>query len=967
MSEPAKYSFLPYLRKGLTTFLTTQDNGSPVTARSSVTIKLNIQGNKEGNAFVDKDVELYSPAEVVGINPNAVLRAEPHDGSSDFLANYLPFIEFYEEDFPWAYNPFAPSGSDPDKKLRPWVTLAVLEAKEFKHITIPSPAMGVIEIQDPSASLPHPEQLWAWAHVHANHDFNQAQISNSIQSLDELLQTSPNKAVSRILCPRKLEKDTSYYAFLIPAYEHGRRAGLGISLDLNNHKSLTPSWDETDTTTLDIEFPIYYEWYFKTSEHGDFESLVEEIKPVVLEGDSMGFQKVDIQEPGDSEFYAITEPLDSPTVDLGGVLRTLDYEPSEDESWSVENIASGTYLELLREKLNYAYEIQKNRPNEDPIISPPLYGRWHAKKGKISADAEDDWFTRVNLDPRFRIFASAGAEVVKKNQEAFMALCWLQIDKVNEANKILRQLKLAERATVSTYERCFANQSDDNIVLLSTSLHDLILNQGLTVHAKIDESHIPNGIMSGAFRKLIRQNGSFANALGTSSLAFTADNLISNINNQVVIVANDYAAPSGAYYLSTSVQNTFNQTWLTAQPGRNNFYLTNPSLNFYQPGTGSLHTLVAHNFMTASVNTVDNLTMSYANPGQGTTLDLSGSATAIIAQLDPTLTIQTIASGTVRRVNNLGQPVLISSLNEIMATPKIELPMSGYLYDYSPDLLIPGINSIPQNSVSTLGIDQRYVEAYMLGLNHEMMRELLWRGYPTDQRGTVFSRFWSSPVSSFAEVSESDKARVIKNIHQWGDTTGLGGNFPANGSNPDSLIILVVRAELIKKYPNAFIYAHKAEFELDEQSEPDLTKKRKLSQQSEAVKLPIFITQMADLAFFGFNITPNAAKGNLSAALGDLEPGWFFVFKEMTGEINFGLDVGLDDPPFGNEYESWNDVDWVSIQEDFINTETNVSVDSLGQPNYVQQIIWGRNASEMAFITYRQPTMVAYHSINLIP
>ena len=119
MSEPAKYSFLPYLRKGLTTFLTTQDNGSPVTARSSVTIKLNIQGNKEGNAFVDKDVELYSPAEVVGINPNAVVRAEPHDGSSDFLANYLPFIEFYEEDFPWAYNPFAPAGSDPDKKLRP--------------------------------------------------------------------------------------------------------------------------------------------------------------------------------------------------------------------------------------------------------------------------------------------------------------------------------------------------------------------------------------------------------------------------------------------------------------------------------------------------------------------------------------------------------------------------------------------------------------------------------------------------------------------------------------------------------------------------------------------------------------------------------------------------------------------------------------------------------------------------------
>ena len=30
----------------------------------------------------------------------------------------------------------------------------------------------------------------------------------------------------------------------------------------------------------------------------------------------------------------------------------------------------------------------------------------------------------------------------------------------------------------------------------------------------------------------------------------------------------------------------------------------------------------------------------------------------------------------------------------------------------------------------------------MVGLNHEMMRELLWREYPTDQRGTAFHRFW---------------------------------------------------------------------------------------------------------------------------------------------------------------------------------------------------------------------------------
>ena len=35
-----------------------------------------------------------------------------------------------------------------------------------------------------------------------------------------------------------------------------------------------------------------------------------------------------------------------------------------------------------------------------------------------------------------------------------------------------------------------------------------------------------------------------------------------------------------------------------------------------------------------------------------------------------------------------------------------------------------------------------FIEAYMVGLNHEFARELLWREYPTDQRGPPFRQFW---------------------------------------------------------------------------------------------------------------------------------------------------------------------------------------------------------------------------------
>ena len=38
----------------------------------------------------------------------------------------------------------------------------------------------------------------------------------------------PDTACSRILCPRKLEPKTGYHAFLVPAFESGRLAGLGL-------------------------------------------------------------------------------------------------------------------------------------------------------------------------------------------------------------------------------------------------------------------------------------------------------------------------------------------------------------------------------------------------------------------------------------------------------------------------------------------------------------------------------------------------------------------------------------------------------------------------------------------------------------------------------------------------------------------------------------------------------------------
>jgi hypothetical protein len=74
-----------------------------------------------------KNFALGSPGDIIGINSDMIVRTEPSNWITDYEPNYLPFIEFYDEDFAWRYTPANGAGD----KLRPWIALLVLEDKEF--------------------------------------------------------------------------------------------------------------------------------------------------------------------------------------------------------------------------------------------------------------------------------------------------------------------------------------------------------------------------------------------------------------------------------------------------------------------------------------------------------------------------------------------------------------------------------------------------------------------------------------------------------------------------------------------------------------------------------------------------------------------------------------------------------------------------------------------------------------------
>ena len=159
-----------------------------------------------------------------------------------------------------------------------------------------------------------------------------------------------------------------------------------------------------------------------------------------------------------------------------------------------------------------------------------------------------------------------------------------------------------------------------------------------------------------------------------------------------------------------------------------------------------------------------------------------------------------------------------------------------------------------------LETNPKFVESFLVGLNAEMSRELLWRNYPTDQRGTYFRQFWDTSAGS----DQPD----IEAINQWGDRK-LGENAGAGEQ-----LVLLIRGELLRRYPNSVIYAVAAVREGDQ---------LELSSDPAKESHPLFRgTLKPDVTFLGFALTDKEAIA---------EPGWFFVIQEQPTEPRFGMDV----------------------------------------------------------------------------
>ena len=185
----------------------------------------------------------------------------------------------------------------------------------------------------------------------------------------------------------------------------------------------------------------------------------------------------------------------------------------------------------------------------------------------------------------------------------------------------------------------------------------------------------------------------------------------------------------------------------------------------------------------------------------------------------------------------------------ILAAPELDVPVYEYLAKLDPDRFLPGVGEIPEEAITLLETNPRFIESVLVGLNWEMNRELLWRAFPTDQRGTPFRKFWAW----------TDGGPDIGPIHLWPKTNALGTN---GRGGPGGQIALLVRGRLLRRYPNTSIFAWRSKNGalINPPTAADL-------------KQPVFAGVLGvDIVFVGFDLT------DADLLAGD---GWFFVLQQQ--------------------------------------------------------------------------------------
>ena len=902
--------FASYVRRGAAAAITEADPGSgayPGPAMFQPTLSV-ARDTLPPATLNGPSLPLLGPGAVLGLDSSLIVRTDPTPGATGVEDNYLALVELARPDLPWLFTPAAPSNG----RLRPWLVLAVVEAATTSlQPGAPLPRITVADVE-----LPDLDDSWGWAHVQVVTDDQGNLPPDPFQG---------SAARSRLLCPRQLAADTSYLACLVPATQVGAQAGLG--LPLGPGPALAPAW--IAGAGQDVTLPVYYSWTFATGPGGDFRSLVQRLTgqaASTLKG--FGTRAIDISAPWETP----------PQLGAGLTLAldgALTIDPTAPEGLSSD--VQAQFETRLTNLLNFpASQAPANAPNDPKLsaVAPPIYGGRHA--GSVTVPPEAGWLRTLNLDPRRRIAAAFGTRYVQENKEFLMARAWDQLGAVQEANRLRARAELAAEIADRLHARHLGPLGPSAVFSVAAPARARVVTQsGVTLQAAVGATFMPSGAATPAFNRFTRPLGPVGRRAYAGARATVIERGIASTRP---IMPTPAVQLDGIATLSASVGPAEIVPDATLTVAGSAFQRVVTAEQAIQPPSD----------LTA-------LRQALTVGGRGTGLSLGTGLPAMLVFGPPPIAINaaTLAadvadllrpsSGILRRLasvalvpDSLGGS---STAARVMASPLFPAPLALALIQRHPERLLPGLGNFPDDTVTLLQANGPFVEAFLAGANHEVNRELLWRGYPTDQRGTPFRWFWPRPAGS----------QDIPPMTAWSAATALGQNGGAGGGIVEDMIVLLVRGEVLRRYPRTIVYAAKAAidgiaFTLDPNT-PWVA--------------PSFLLRLdATTTAFAYPLAKADVVSNVAAGVA----GWFFMFSEPMAGPRFRFEV-----PAGQPFVEWSDLDWASVPQARGFALAGLPLAPPSAPTDPGLTpAWDHDAADIGRIAFARPFRVGYHADELL-
>ena len=742
-----KFAFLPNLRSAAAA----QAPVEGVRPRLEYELEIVGGGTAQG-ARLPVAARLMGPGDVVGLDPDQIMRIEPEDANKGFEPNYFPFVQLKDPDLPWRYT----LDGGAVNRLTPWMVLIALKDDEFDYLDQGNALAPRIQVASASGSLPDLGQAWASAHV-------QVDMDGVTGTPNEVLLADPARGFARMFACRKLEAGTPYTLFIVPSYKVGRHAALGEPVEQGDGDAL--AWDAGESGAVIL--PYFFRHVFKTEDGQDLEVLLRKLRAVRAdEEDEAGAPLwVSAQDVG---YY---DGLTSPEYAFAAQAALAQPEvkvPALDTPVPLRQKMAATLNSVLREQTD---DNDGDEEQEDPLLTFPAYGSHYTGATEVSLPraVKGWWFERVNIDLKFRAAAGLGQAIVRENDEHFAQLCWEQYDEVLAANQALRQLQLATQLAVRIDKQHFARLPSEAGMQLSEPLLDYVRvdpkdDRSASIAGQLAQKNLPRGYTSLALRRTLsrkptrvvpteggkpdgKPTGKPQRRLPMAALPGDQAPSAQALPRDEGALRRREKALSESKALgemSDALRGLFNPEML----GRK------PRAKVPQAVVGSYSSKRIHQLVGAKLTALPRMKADHLIGGRSAAEAKDGGV--------------------------------------IYRAPRVPEPLIDYLMRLSRDAVLSNAAALPENTVSFYQENRHFIEALMLGANHAMNEELRWREYPTDMRGTIFHRFWNRGAAP-QDTSMDD----IGALRDWTKKLGEHPN-PADADGRANLVV-VIKGEVVRK------------------------------------------------------------------------------------------------------------------------------------------------------------------------